>query len=423
MGDQPGNREESRMTCKPFDIPKTLIWEAWLHVKANQGAAGIDAETIERFENKLGDNLYKLWNRMISGSYFPPPVKAVPIPKKSGGVRILGIPTVADRIAQTAVKMWLEPQLDPIFRDDSYGYRPRKSALEAIAVTRRRCWDYDWVAEFDIRGLFDNLDHDLLMRALRKHCQEPWILLYVERWLKAPMQTADEQILERDKGTPQGGVVSPILANLFLHYAFDRWVTLHLPGVRFARYADDAVLHCKSKRQAEYVLDRIRERFQACKLELHPAKTRIVYCKDINRTGDHPDIQFTFLGYTFRPRKVVDKYGRVYANFTPAVSRDALKVMRQTIRGWHLQLKSDKSLADLSAMFAPILKGWQQYYGRFHGSALKPVWRNINMFLTRWLMRKHKKLAGRKTRAAQVLRRLAQGQPGAFVHWSLSFMS
>jgi hypothetical protein len=209
MEDQPGNWEESCMTCKPYDIPKTLIWEAWLHVKANQGAAGIDTETIERFETKLGDNLYKLWNRMSSGSYIPPPVKAMPIPKKSGGVRILGIPTVADRVAQTAVKMWLEPRLDPIFCDDSYGYRPGKSALEAIAATRRRCWDYDWVVEFDIRGLFDNLNHGLLMKALRKHCQEPWILLYVERWLKAPMQTMDGQSLERDKGTPQGGVAAP----------------------------------------------------------------------------------------------------------------------------------------------------------------------------------------------------------------------
>lgn len=223
------------MTCKPYDIPKALVWGAWLHVKANQGAAGIDAETIERFEAKLGANLYKLWNRMSSGSYFPPPVKAVPIPKKSGGVRILGIPPVAERVAQTAVKMWLEPRLDPLFCGDSYGYRPGQSALAAIAVTRRRCWDDDWVVEFDIRGLFDNLDHGLLMKALRKHCQEPWILLYVERWLKAPLQTADGQILERDKGTPQGGVVSPLLANLFLHYAFDLWVRRHLPGVRYAR--------------------------------------------------------------------------------------------------------------------------------------------------------------------------------------------
>jgi len=335
----------------------------------------------------------------------------------------LGVPTVADRVAQTAVKMWLEPRIDPIFRDDSYGYRPGKSALEAISVTRRRCWDYDWVVEFDVRGLFDNLDHGLLMRALRKHCQEPWILLYVERWLKAPMQTTEGEVLERDKGTPQGGVVSPILANLFLHYAFDLWVTRHLPGIRFARYADDAVLHCRSKRQADYVLERIRDRFQACKLELHPDKTRVVYCKDINRTGDHPDVQFTFLGYTFRPRKAVDKYGRVYVNFSPAVSRDALKAMRQTIRGWHLQLKSDKNMGDLSAMFAPILRGWRQYYGRFHGSALKPVWRSMNLFLIRWLMRKHKRLAGHKTRAAEALKQLANSQPGAFVHWSMGYLS
>ena len=350
-------------------------------------------------------------------------MKAVPIPKKSGGVRILGVPTVADRVAQTAVKSWLEPRLDPIFCADSYGYRPGKSAHDAIAATRRRCWDCDWIVEFDIRGLFDNLDHGLLMTALRKHCQESWILLYVERWLKAPMRSTDGQCLDRDKGTPQGGVVSPILANLFLHYAFDVWVTRHLPGIRFARYADDAVLHCKSKRQAEYVLDRIRERFHACKLELHPGKTRIVYCKDINRLGDHPDIQFTFLGYTFRPRKAVDKYGRVYVNFSPAVSRDALKAMRQTIRGWRLQLKSDKSLADLSAMFSPVLMGWQQYYGRFHGSALKAVWRHMNRFLVRWLMHKHKLLAGHKTRAAQRLRQLAESWPEAFVHWRLGYMS
>jgi RNA-directed DNA polymerase len=274
-----------------------------------------------------------------------------------------------------------------------------------------------------VAASFDNLDHGLLLTALRKHCQEPWILLYVERWLKAPMQSAEGQLQARDKGTPQGGVVSPILANLFLHYAFDLWVTRHLPGVRFARYADDAVLHCKSRRQAEYVLDRIRERFQACNLELHPSKTRIVYCKDINRTEANPNIQFTFLGYTFRPRKAVDKYGRVYVNFSPAVSRDALKAMRQTIRGWRVQLKNDKSLADLSAMLGPILRGWQQYYGHFHGSALMSVWRRVNRSLIGWLMRKHKKLAGHKTRAAETLRRLAQRQPGAFLHWSMGYLS
>lgn len=410
------------MKPKSFDIPKALVWEAYQRVKAKGGAPGVDRETIEKFEERLGDKLYKLWNRLCSGSYFPPPVRAVPIPKKTGGVRVLGVPTIADRVAQTVVKLWLEPQLDPLFHADSYGYRPERSAHDAIAIARRRCWDYDWVVEFDIKGLFDNIDHELLMRALRKHCETPWILLYVERWLKAPMQTTDGEIRARDKGTPQGGVVSPLLANLFLHYAFDQWVDRHLRSVRFCRYADDAIIHCKSRAQAQFVLQRIDERFRECGLELHPSKTHIVYCKDINRRQDHPSIEFTFLGYTFRPRKAVDKYGRVYVNFSPAVSRAACKAMRQTIRGWHLQLKCDKGLADLSAMFDPILTGWQQYYGRFHGSAMSTIWKHVNAYLTRWLMRKYKSLARHKVRALRALGRLAQQFPRAFVHWRLGFV-
>ena len=237
-------------------------------------------------------------------------MKGVPIPKKSGGVRLLGVPTVADRVAQTVVKLVLEPILEPQFHLNSYGYRPGRSALDAVAMVRRRCWEYDWVIEFDIKGLFDNMDHALLMRAVRKHCRTPWVLLYIERWLTAPMEMADGTRVERTRGTPQGGVVSPLLANLFLHYAFDRWVSDHLRGVRFCRYADDGVIHCKSRAQAEY--GRVAERFRACGLELHPEKTRIVYCRDINRPAAYPVVQFTFLRYTFRPRKAVDKYGRVY---------------------------------------------------------------------------------------------------------------
>ncbi len=322
---------------KSYKIPKKLVWEAYQCVKANEGGAGVDRESIAQFEGRLKNNLYKLWNRMSSGSYFPPPVKGVPIPKKSGGERMLGIPTVSDRIAQTVVKWQLEPILDPLFHQNSYGYRPDRSALDAVAMVRRRSWEYDWVVEFDIKGLFDNIDHELLMRALRKHCDTPWILLYVERWLKAPMQTTAGNLEERTSGTPQGGVVSPLLANLFLHYAFDMWVTRNLPSVRFCRYADDGVIHCKNREQAEFVLSKIRKRFEQCRLELHPDKTRIVYCQDINRQEVHSNVQFTFLGYTFRPRKAVDKYGRVYVNFSPAVSRDALRTMRQTIRGWHIQ--------------------------------------------------------------------------------------
>lgn len=257
-------------------------------------------------------------------------------------------------------------------------------------MVRRRSWEYDWVIEFDIKGLFDNIEHDLLMRALKKHCQIPWVLLYVERWLTAPMQTAEGVLLERTRGTPQGGVVSPLLANLFLHYAFDVWVTRHLSSVRFCRYADDGVVHCRSLAQAQFALRKMSERFQQCGLELHPEKTRIVYCKDINRQEDFPHVQFTFLGYSFRPRKAVDKYGRVYVNFAPAVSRDALRGMRQTIRGWHLQLKCDKELRDLSSMFNPVLRGWQSYYGRFHGSAMSAIWKHMNNYLTRWLRCKYK---------------------------------
>jgi len=399
-----------------------LILKAFQCVKANGGSAGIDSESIEQFEERLKDNLYKLWNRLSSGSYFPPPVKGVPIPKKSGGVRILGVPTVADRVAQTAVKLILEPMLDPVFHNNSYGYRPGRSALDAVELVRRRSWEYDWVVEFDIKGLFDNINHELLLRALRKHCDTPWILIYVERWLKAPMRNADGVLNPRSCGTPQGGVVSPILANLFLHYAFDVWVTKHLRSVRFCRYADDGVVHCKSRKQAEFVLRKIDERFHECGLELHPGKTKIVYCKDINRQESFANVQFTFLGYTFRPRKAVDKYGRVYTNFSPAVSRDALRSMRQTIRGWHLQLKCDKEVVDLSTMFNAVLRGWHNYYGRFYGSAMSVIWKHMNDYLVRWMRRKYKNLARHKTRARHALAKLAQSCPNAFVHWKLGYI-
>ena len=407
---------------KSFEIPKALVWEAFQRVKANGGSAGVDDESIEAFEKSLGDNLYKLWNRMGSGSYFPPPVKAVPIPKKSGGTRMLGVPTVADRVAQTVVKMVLEPALEPVFDHNSFGYRPGRSALDAVALVRRRSWEYDWVVEFDIKGLFDNIDHELLLRAVRKHCRNPWVLLYIERWLKAPMETKEGTRVGRERGTPQGGVVSPLLANLFLHYALDAWMRREMRSVRFCRYADDGVIHCKSEVQARLVLRKLGVRLRACGLELHPEKTRIVYCQDVNRRAAHPAIQFTFLGYTFRPRKAVDKYGRVYVNFSPGVSREALKTMRQTVRGWHLQLRNDKELSDLSNMFGPVLRGWANYYGRFYPTALKPLWRQVNDYLVRWMRRKCKALARGVTRAARALGRLAERAPSSFVHWERGFI-
>lgn len=403
--------------AKPYTIPKQLIWEAWKQVKANGGAAGVDSQSIPEFEKNLKGNLYKVWNRMSSGSYMPPAVKAVPIPKKSGGVRVLGIPTVADRVAQTAVKMLLEPSWDPMFHRDSYGYRPGKSAHDAVEVTRRRCWKYDWVVEFDIRGLFDNIEHDLLMRAVRKHCDNQWVLLYLERWLKAPMCMANGERVERKRGTPQGGVVSPLLANLFLHYAFDMWMTRTMPRVPFCRYADDGLLHCRTQKQAEFVLERLEQRLVECSLEIHPDKTSIVYCRDVNRTGSHGKVTFEFLGFEFRPRKAVDKYARRYVNFLPAAGKSSLKAMRRKMRSWHLQLKPDMSLAELSKAFNPVILGWLAYYGRFYASGMYPIWRSLNMWLTRWVMHKWKRFAKKKRRAAHFLGRLARSNPRLFAHW------
>jgi len=392
-------------------------------VKSNGGAAGVDRESLQAFEKKLKDNLYKIWNRLSSGSYFPPPVKGISIPKKSGGVRMLGIPTVSDRVAQSVVKMVLEPILEPVFHEDSYGYRPERSAHDAIAVVRTRNWEYDWVVEFDIKGLFDNIDHDLLMRALRKHCQTPWVLLYVERWLKAPMETHEGELIERTKGTPQGGVVSPLLANLFLHYAFDRWVSENLPGVPFCRYSDDGVLHCKSKAQAEMVIQKLGERFRECGLELHPDKTQIVYCWDSNRKEEHPVNQFTFLGFAFCSRGAKKKDGTYFMGFLPGVSRDALRHMRQTIRRWKLQLRNSLELTDSSAQFNPILRGWKNYYTRFYGSAMAPVWQHMNYYLAHWMRRKYKQLSGHKTRASRKLRLLAEDNPNLFAHWKAGYTS
>lgn len=407
-------------SAKPFDIPKSLVWEAYKRVKANKGAAGIDEESLEDFDKDRTNNLYLLWNRLSSGSYFPPAVKGVPIPKKSGGTRLLGVPTVADRVAQMVVKLKFEPEVEPHFHQDSYGYRPGKSAHQALDVTRRRCWRHDWVLEFDIRGLFDNIDHNLLMKAVRKHTETKWVILYIERWLTAPM-SVDGQLMLRNKGTPQGGVISPLLANLFLHYAFDAWMTRNCSDIPFCRYADDGLLHCRSQLRAQMMLEALRARFKECGLEMHPDKTRIVYCKDVHRRQRFESIQFDFLGHTFRPRKAIDRIGRCFCNYLPAVSMAAKKAMIREIRSWHLQLKSDKSLHDIANMFGPILRGWANYYGKFHQYALRPVWKRFNFALMHWLMRKHKKLLRHKRRAWQRLAQLCEQYPKLFWHWEKGY--
>lgn len=408
--------------AKSFEISKHVVWEAYKRVKANKGAAGIDEESIAAFEEKLKDNLYKIWNRMSSGSYFPPPVKAVEIPKKSGGKRILGVPTVADRIAQMVAKMYLEPKVEPYFHPDSYGYRPGKSAMEAVAVTRERCWRYDWLLEFDIKGLFDNIDHELLLRAVRRHTDCKWLILYIERWLRAPFQREDGQGIERKAGTPQGGVISPLLANLFLHYVLDLWMKRNRPQNPWARYADDGVAHCRTRGEAEELLEQLHRRFRECGLELHPDKTRMVYCKDDDRRGEFPETKFDFLGYTFRPRRSKNRYGKFFINFTPGVSNQACKAMRQTIRQWRLHLKPDKALEDFSRMFNPVLRGWINYYGRFYKSALYPVLRHMNWALILWARRKYKRLNRHRRRAEYWLGRVARREPQLFAHWRMGIL-
>lgn len=396
---------------------------AWERVKANKGACGIDEQSIADFETNLKGNLYKLWNRMSSGTYFPPPVRAVEIPKSDGGKRLLGIPTVSDRVAQAVVKDYLEPIVEPKFHEDSYGYRPGKSALDAVGVARKRCWRQNWVIDLDIRGFFDNLDHELMMKAIRFHTYEKWIHLYVERWLKAPLQQDDGTLIKRDRGTPQGGVASPLLANIFMHHALDDWMKKHFPWVKFERYADDILAHCSSRQQAEKVLEAIRIRLQECGLELHPEKTKIVYCKDADRKNSHEYESFDFLGYTFRPRLSINKWGKNFVNFTPAICKRAANSIRKEIRSWGIHLRSDKNITDLARMFNAKVQGWVNYYGKYYKSAMYPFLRNIERFLICWVTRKYKRYRGHRRRASKWLGRVRKREPNLFVHWRLGLGS
>ena len=407
--------------AKPFPVTKRQVWEAYKRVKANKGGAGVDGQTLEDFEQDVGDNLYKLWNRMASGSYMPPPVKRVEIPKEGGGIRPLGVPTVADRVAQMVVKQVLEPELEGHFHPDSYGYRPGKSAHQAIGQARKRCWRNDWALDLDIKGFFDNIEHSLLLKALRCHTRERWILLYVERWLQAEVEMLDGKREARDKGTPQGGVASPLLANLFLHYAFDAWMGREFPNIPFERYADDIVCHCRSEAQANYLKGALERRLAHCGLELHPEKTKVVYCKDGNRTGEHPVTAFDFLGYTFRARRSTTWKGKYFVNFSPAVSGKAAKAIRREVREWKLPCRSDKSLNDLAGMFNAAIRGWVNYYGAYYKSALYPILRHIDRKLVRWASRKYKRLRGHRRRAEHWLRRIARRDRGLFAHWRLRY--
>ena len=404
---------------KSFEIPKRLVYEAWEKVRANGGAPGVDAVTITEFGGNERKNLYKLWNRMSSGSYFPEPVRAVEIPKDHGaGIRVLGVPNVADRISQTAAAMLLEERLEPIFHPDSYGYRPGRSAHDALAVAQKRCWRQDWTLDLDVRAFFDSVPHDLMLKAVAHHTDEAWVLLYVKRWLVAPMKMPDGTMVAREKGTPQGSPISPLLANLFMHYAFDRWMDREFPGCPFERYADDIVAHCDTEEQARTLRAAIAERLGALGLELHPEKTKVVYCQDTRRRGASEHTSFDFLGYRFRGRSVSGRNGR-FVGFMPAMSDSAMKAKGQQIRAWHLRRRSTSDLSGLAREINPQVRGWINYYGAFYRSALHLLAKRIDEHLVLWALHKFKRLRGQRHRAWAWLNAVKQRQPQLFAHWHL----
>jgi len=414
-------REDPLPKVKSFEIPKKLIWEAWKCVAANKGAPGVDKENIHAYQSNLRDNLFVLWNRMSSGSYHPKAVRQVLIPKEDGTNRPLGIPTVTDRIAQTAVKLLLEPRMEELFHDSSFGYRPGKGAIDAVRKAREHCWKIDWVVDLDIRGFFDSIDHELMMRAVEKHVPESWVKLYIRRWLTNEIVLEDGQTVTCLMGTPQGAVISPLLANLYLHYAFDAWMQRQYPNIPFERYADDIVCHCQSEQQAKSLLVQLDERLKQCKLELHPKKTQIVYCKDGKRRKVFSTTRFDFLGFSFHARTTQDRQGNLFTGFNPGVSRKALKRMNLKIKDLNFTRNTQLTLKEIALQLNPMIRGWIAYYGHFYPEPLKRFLVRIELRLGSWARNKYKRLRRHKRRSWNWLKQYRASYPNLFVHWGYLF--
>jgi RNA-directed DNA polymerase len=402
---------------KSFAVSKQMVYSSYLKVCDKNGSAGIDKETIEMFNENLSGNLYKIWNRMSSGSYFPPAVRTVLIPKKQGGTRPLGIPTVGDRIAQGVVKDYLEPILEPLFHVNSFGYRPGRSAHDALVQCQRNCIDYAWVVDVDIKGFFDNITHQWIMKMLSHHTQEKWVLLYTERWLKAGIEQVDGNIAARQKGTPQGGVISPLLANLYLHHAFDMWMSKYFPSNPFERYADDIIVHCHSKEEAEQLLSSIRERLGGFDLELHEEKTKLVYCKNYLRKEQHEHNSFTFLSYSFQPRSKPNTFGKhkKFTVFNAAICEKAKTFIRERIRAVFNPRNTQVSLERVAVKLNPKIRGWLNYYSRFSPRTAGNVFLYLNGLIRRWVEEKFRL----RSRKAIVLKYKSYVQSNAdlFLHW------
>ncbi|MFZ2146900.1 MAG: group II intron reverse transcriptase/maturase [Sedimentisphaerales bacterium] len=408
---------------KTVPVSRKMVWAAYKKVKSKHGSAGVDRISMEEFDADRSKHLYKLWNRMASGSYFPPPVKEVEIPKKDGRARKLGIPTISDRVGQMVVKEYLEPRFEILFSPNSYGYRPGKSAHQALEAVRENCRKTDWVIDLDIKGFFDDIDHGKLLLALEKHVTESWCLLYIKRWLTMPVRKESGELVQKQgKGTPQGGVISPLLANLFLHYAIDRWLDKTHPGVKYVRYADDTILHCRTKAQAEQVLQSVRERIQACGLELHPERTKLVYCRDYRRQEKHPVVKFEFLGYSFQPRTTMSKKtGKLFLGYDCAISISSKKRIADKLEELDIVNLNFKSIVGVAQFLEPYIRGWVNYYGKFRISAMNPVFQLLRKRLIRWVRKRYKRYRRNLNKAYDWLRRVHIQYPNLFYHWRLGF--
>lgn len=399
-----------------------MVWEAYQKVRSNKGSAGIDAIGMQEFDADRSRHLYKLWNRMASGSYFPPPVKEVGIAKKDGSIRKLGIPTISDRVGQMVVKMFVEPRLEAVFSPNSYGYRPKRNAHQALSKVRENCWKQNWVIDLDIKGFFDNIDHNKLMLAVEKHVPENWVKFYIKRWLEAPVVTvAGELNQKQGNGTPQGGVISPLLANLFLHYAFDKWLERTDKSVAFTRYADDVILHCNTKTHAEQTLKSVHQRMGSVGLELHPQKTKIVYCRDYKRKGNHPTVKFDFLGYSFQPRTAYSKKkGNLFLGYDCAISIGSRKRIADKLEELNVNKLTFKSIVGVAQYLNPMIRGWVHYYGKFKMYELTKVFRLLSKRLVWWARKRYKRYKTSIRKGYKWLATVRKQFPTLFYHWNFS---
>lgn len=412
-----GGRNMDKQNYKTVPISRQMVWESYLQVRKKGKAAGVDGISQEKFDENLKDNLYKLWNRLTSGSYYPPAVRQVEIEKENGGTRKLGIPTISDRIAQTVIKREIEERLEEEFEESSYGYRRGRSAHDALKKVKENVKKKSWLVDLDIKGFFDNLDHELLKLAIERHVEEKWIKMYIKRWLEVSIQKEGE-IEEKKvgKGISQGGVISPVLSNLYLHYTLDKWLKNKYPEVELIRYSDDGVIHCKTKEKAEEVLEAVRKRLKECRLELHPEKTKIVYCKRERRGGNYPIVKFDFLGHSFKPKMLKSKYG-FYLEYVSSMSNKAKQKIQNILRKMEIHRWSRYKIEEIAEKLNPKLRGWINYYGKHGGHDIRSLFRGLDHRLMKWLLKRYKKLKGRKKVGYKVLKRIRREYPNILEHW------